>query len=338
MKTIAILAIVAVASTLLLATYSNVSSTNDLAFQSFIGEQGRNYANEAEFNMRREIFMTTLEKVNEHNAKGLSWTFGINKFSDWTDEEYQKLLGLRNSGRTSSHNKLPLAKIPQVEFEKDLDWRNHPGFVGPVLNQGSCGSCWAFSAAQALAGAYFKAYGEVVDVSRSQPLDCDVFSHGCNGGLQENAFVHWMKTPFALESEYPYVAEDKTCYEKDVVKSTTPLLQTAFRVDVGADLLYDALAHQPVSISIRAENDDFRHYQGGVITGDGCGWEIDHAVLLVGYGTSDAAWTVKNSWGPDWGEDGYVRIGRTQAGKGICGINQQNSIPLFEDDFEPMNV
>lgn len=124
---------------------------------------------------------------------------------------------------------------------------------------------------------------------------------------------------------------------KKKIKSSYPLLKSAFRVDVGGDLLYDALTHQPVSISIRAENDDFRHYQGGVIDGDACGWEIDHAILLVGYNKGDDAWTVKNSWGDKWGENGYARIKRTATGKGVCGINQQNSIPVFEDDFEPMN-
>jgi len=332
MKTIAILAVVAVGA-LLLSTYTQTPD-NDEAFQKFISQYGRNFASEDEYNMRKGIFAESLRKVEEHNAKGLSWTYGINKFSDWTHEEYQRLLGLRNFKNANSN--LPKATLPKVEFEEDLDWRNYPGYVGPVLDQGHCGSCWAFSAAQTLAGAYYKAFGEVVDVSRSQAVDCDFFSHGCNGGLQENAFVHWMKTPFVLEKDYPYVAEDKKCYEKKI-KSKFPLLESAFRVDVGDDLLYEALVHQPVSISIRAENDDFRHFQGGIIEGDGCGWEIDHAVLLVGYNKADNAWIVKNSWSDSWGENGYVRIRRTHLDKGVCGINQQNSIPVFKDDFEPMN-
>jgi len=260
---------------------------------------------------------------------------GVNRFTDWTDEEYQKLLGLKNTKDMNSM--MPVAELPKVTYAEDLDWRNFPGYVGPVLNQGACGSCWAFSAAQALAGAYFKAFNKTVDVSRSQAVDCDFFSKGCNGGLQENAFVHWMRNNPILEEDYTYEPKDRECKEDSVAESKKlPLLKTAFRVDVGDSLLYDALVHQPVSISIRAENDEFRHYAGGVLTGDGCGVEIDHAVLLVGFSKADNAWIVKNSWGPAWGENGYVRIGRTE-GKGVCGINQQNSIPVYYDDFEPVN-
>lgn len=334
MKTITIVAI-AIASLALVYLTATPASENDLAFQQFIGEHGRNYESTEEYNFRRNIFMQSLEKVKAHNAKGLSWTYGINKFSDWTDEEYQVLLGLKGS-RNSNAQDLPIIQLPKVAKPEDLDWRKISGYVGPVLNQGACGSCWAFSAAQALAGSYYKAFKEVVDVSRSQAVDCDFFSHGCNGGLQENAFTRWMKFPFRLEADYPYKPEDRKCQE-DTVKSSMPLLKTAFRVDVGDSLLYDALVHQPVSISIRAENDDFRHYTGGIITGDGCGYEIDHAVLLVGYIQSDDAWIVKNSWGADWGEEGYVRIAKTKDAHGVCGINQQNSIPVFEDDFKPFN-
>lgn len=328
MKTIAVIAFIAVIGAIFMT--SQVEDSNDAAFGQYINEFGRNYATQEEYEFRREIFMKNLKKIEDHNAKNLSYWFGVNEFTDWTDDEYKVLLGLR--GKKNLNAGLPTAKFERVTYEDDLDWRNYPGFVGPVLNQGKCGSCWAFSAAQTLAGSYFKAFGKVVDVSRSQAVDCDWFSHGCNGGLQENAFVHWMRHGAILEEDYPYEAKDRACQEDSIPDDKKlPLLLTAFRVDVGPELLYDALTHMPVSISIRAENDDFRHYQGGIIDGDGCGWEIDHAVLLVGYNTADNAWIVKNSWGDKWGENGYVRIKRRD-GKGICGINQQNSIPLFKDE------
>lgn len=333
MKTITILVVAAASLALVFMTASPVNK-DDAAYEAFIGEYGRNFASTEEYNFRRDIFLQSLKKVEEHNAKGLSWTYAINKFSDWTEEEYQRLLGLKKMRNSNSN--LPIIQLPKVNDVKDIDWRTKEGFVGPVLDQGHCGSCWAFSAAQTLAGSYFKAYGEVVDVSRSHAVDCDFFSHGCNGGLQENAFAHWMKHPFINEADYPYEPKDRACQE-ETIPSNNRLVKSAFRVDVGDDLLYDALVHMPVSISIRAENDDFRHYGGGVISGDGCGYEIDHAVLLVGYEEATNSWIVKNSWGAGWGEDGYVRIAKTHTRHGVCGINQQNSIPVFEDEWEPFN-
>jgi C1A family cysteine protease len=331
MKTIAVIAFIAVLGGILLST--QMQDSNDVAFGQYMSQYTKSYATQEEYEFRREIFSKNMKKIEEHNAKKLSYWFGVNEFTDWTDEEYQMMLGLK--GKTNLNAGLPTAQLKRYTYEEDHDWRNYPGFVGKVLNQGKCGSCWAFSAAQTLAGAYFKAYGKEVEVAPSHAVDCDWFSHGCNGGLQENAFVHWMRHRAILEEDYPYEAKDRDCKEDSVdeEKKLPPVL-TAFRVDVGPEFLYDALKHQPVSISIRAENDDFRHYQGGIIDGDGCGWEIDHAVLLVGYNKADDAWIVKNSWGDQWGENGYVRIKRRD-GKGICGINQQNSIPLFkDDDFE----
>lgn len=314
------------------AFYANLPSEaeNDAAFNNFIATYGRNYASQDEYNMRKQIFNEQLKKAEEHNAKGLSWTLGTNQFSDWTNEEYSRLLGLKNFRNANSN--LPTLKTERGTDES-LDWRDATlgGYVGPVLNQGHCGSCWAFSAAQALASSYYKKFGEVVDVSRSHAVDCDKFSHGCNGGLQENAFIHWMRFGAITEEHYPYIAEDKPCREVEI-GADLPELPTAFRVDVGDSLLYDALTHQPVSISIRAENDAFRQYTGGIIDGPDCGTEIDHAVLLVGYNAEGNYWIVKNSWGDSWGEDGYVRIAR-RGDKGICGINQQNSIPVYKDDF-----
>lgn len=336
MKYIAILAAVVAVGALLVSNMSS-TSTNDVLFQQFIIEHSRNYATVEEYDMRMTIFSEQIKKADEHNKQGKGWTMGVNQYSDWTDEEYQKLLGLKNFRNANSNMPLAPLKVNPENTDQDLDWRNYPGHVGPVLNQGKCGSCWAFSAAQAVAGAYFHSYNISVDVSRSHAVDCDFFSHGCNGGLQENAFIHWMRHPFITEGAYPYVAADRTCQE-DSIKTTMPLIKTAFRVDVGDDLLYEALKHQPVSISIRAENDGFRQYTGGIVdVANDCGVDIDHAVLLVGYNSYDNAWIVKNSWGDKWGENGYVRI-RREGGKGICGINQQNSIPVFVDDWEPMNV
>ena len=332
MKTIAIIAIAAALGALAYTSF-NMTSQTDAAYEQYIAKYGRNIASQSEFAMRKSIFEANLKKINEHNASGKSWTVGLNKFADWTDEEYSRLLGLKNTQGMNSNLPLFKPKTPYKSNGQDvsIDWTTDTCFVGPVKNQGQCGSCWAFSATQATEAAYCKKFGEKVYLSESQLVDCDFFSHGCNGGLQENAYAHYFRVGPIAEDNYSYEAKDRTCQEPEVA-SDYPVLPKGFRVDVGDDLLYEALQYAPVAISIRAENDAFRHYDGGVIDGDDCGTYIDHAVLLTGYDQDGDYWIVKNSWGENWGENGYVRIAR-KGGKGICGINQQNSLPVYEDDF-----
>jgi C1A family cysteine protease len=93
--------------------------------------------------------------------------------------------------------------------------------------------------------------------------------------------------------------------------------------------LMKAVAKQPVSIAIEADQSIFQFYDSGVITGN-CGHKLDHGVLLVGYDTTEEGidyWKVKNSWGPEWGSNGYVLIGRSD--KNVCGIMMSASYPIL---------
>jgi hypothetical protein len=250
------------------------SQTDELenAFGAFTAQHNKEYLSEEEYSFRKTIFEKNLKKVNEHNAKGKSSKMGINQFSDWTHEEYKKLLGFKSN-------------------------RNN---------------------AEA-----FKSLGDL-------PTNCkNKHSHACNGGLMFNAFNHWMRKNPRTESQYPYEMSKHQCIE-DHIHSTIPVLKWGYRVDITYECLYEALTHGPVSVAIRAENDPFRAYTGGVIDGDECGTELDHGVLVVGFDEEERAWIVKNSWGSNWGEEGYVRI-RQAEGLGVCGINQENSQAVYDD-------
>lgn len=92
----------------------------------------------------------------------------------------------------------------------------------------------------------------------------------------------------------------------------------------------EAIAKQPVSVAIEADQTNFQLYQGGVLT-KSCGSSLDHGVLAVGYGTDNGVdyWKVKNSWGSSWGENGYIRIERSStSGPGECGIKSMASYPI----------
>merc|ERR1712146_632434 len=102
--------------------------------------------------------------------------------------------------------------------------------------------------------------------------------------------------------------------------------------DVPADdekALMEAVAQQPVSVAIEADQTSFQAYGGGVLS-KSCGSKVDHGVLLVGYGTENGVdyWKIKNSWGGSWGEKGFVRIERGLSGAGECGIKTMSSYPL----------
>jgi C1A family cysteine protease len=90
-----------------------------------------------------------------------------------------------------------------------------------------------------------------------------------------------------------------------------------------------AVAKGPVSVAIEADQSAFQSYRSGIVK-SGCGTQLDHGVLVVGYGSENGTdyWVVKNSWGASWGESGYIRLARTSAsGPGVCGLQSQASYP-----------
>lgn len=205
----------------------------------------------------------------------------------------------------------------------------HPQ-VTPVKNQKKCGSCWAFSTTGAVEGALAVATGKLISLSEEELVQCDSNGdHGCKGGLMNNAFEWIAANPLCTEAQYPYTSGlglTGTC-QRNCVGTVT--LTSHKDVPAGdEDALQAAVAKQPVSVAIEADKSAFQLYRAGVLDSEGCGSQLDHGVLVVGYGTdADSGtdfWKVKNSWGPTWGEGGYIRMAR---GKNMCGIAQQPSYP-----------
>lgn len=223
---------------------------------------------------------------------------------------------------------------------ESVDWVK-AGAVTPVKNQGQCGSCWSFSTTGALEGAYFNTYGTLPSFSEQQLVDCDNRKNGgkdmgCNGGLMDNAFT-WIEKNGGLcsEADYPYTSGDTktagTCQTTcDVVDNSVVTKFTDVHPSNDIDMM-TALSQQTVSIAIEADQQAFQLYKSGVFTGT-CGTNLDHGVLTVGYGTLDGQdyYKVKNSWGPTWGDEGYILLGRGDEfnkGQGQCGMLLQASYP-----------
>ena len=184
-------------------------------------------------------------------------------------------------------------------------------------------------------GAHFVASGELLSFSEQQLVDCATgiyLNMGCNGGNPLWAYRYLKSHMAELESEYPYTSgggDDSTpCYYDEHSKTAVDVSASASVAASNPDQMMAALEKQPLAVLVEADKMVFQTYQSGVLTSDKCGTQLDHAVLAVGYGTEDGEdyWLVKNSWNTTWGDQGYIKLGRT-ATDGICGVQMGPSFP-----------
>jgi len=289
------------------------------------------YPTKAEHDKRFEIFKDNMDKAEEHNKGGHSWTMGVTQFSDMTAEEFKAYVACGSL----KHKKADSVFVAPRNWNKtgvsSIDWVQQ-GAVTPVKNQGSCGSCWAFSTTGAIEGRYKIAKGQLNSLSEQDLVDCSKVNSGCNGGLMDYAFDFVIKNGgLCSETAYPYVAyqhyscRDSSCSKEDPISRYVDVEQTTAALEA-------ACSEGPVSIAIEADQSSFQQYTSGVLTGS-CGTGLDHGVLLVGFGTDNGQdyWKVKNSWGSYWGEAGYIRLCRNcnaNYGKGQCGILLSASYPV----------
>lgn len=297
-------------------------------FHNYLATHGKSYATQEEFSLRYSIFKRNLALVRGHNANAIGKTYNLalNKFADYTPQEYRKMLGYKKNSQAA--NGPVFEADSNTEIPASIDWRKE-GKVAPVKDQGQCGSCWAFSTVGSLESRDAIKTGKLVQYSEQQLVDCDTNdgNQGCDGGDMYTAMLYTKSNPLETEAEYPYTAEDGSCaYKKsEGVSSNTGATQVKANSSAS---LKAALAQGPVSVAIEADTETFQFYSGGILNSADCGDQLDHGVLAVGYGSEAGQeyYIVKNSWGADWGEEGFVRIA-IQSGEGICGIQMQPVFP-----------
>ena len=315
------------------AAISAVNALSDIEFKymNYCAMFNKLHNDLDEFKSRLSNFADVEEFIQKNNRANETHVAGHNQFSDWTHAEYKAMLGYVRGEKD-------VRKVHIFDESANADYLNwtEKGAVTPVKDQGQCGSCWAFSTTGSLESAHFVATGELLSFSEQQLVDCAFTQYGnfgCYGGLQDSAYNYYEDGYNAeLESVYPYTSGNGSMtFDCKYNKSSATSVTVSKYVDVtpsSPSQMMAALNVQPLAVAIEADKFVFQTYKSGVLTSSKCGTNLDHAVLAVGYGTEDGNdyWLVKNSWNTTWGDQGYVKLGRT-ATDGICGVQMDPNQP-----------
>ncbi|XP_075827040.1 cathepsin J-like isoform X1 [Microtus pennsylvanicus] len=294
----------------------------------------KSYSSLEEEAQKRAVWEENMKMIKMHNGEnGLGkngFTMEMNAFGDMTHKEYRKMM---------TDIPVPAAMYEESDqgglrnLPKFKDWRRE-GYVTPVRNQGNCGSCWAFAAAGAIEGQMFWRTGNLTPLSVQNLLDCSKpqGNDGCKDGAAYNAFQYVLRNKgLEAEATYPYEGREGPCrYNPKNSKAyiTEPVTLPPYEMY----LLVAVASIGPVSAAIDASHDSFRFYSGGIYHEPNCSsYVTNHAVLVVGYGfdgnetDGNNYWLIKNSWGENWGINGYMKIAKDR--NNHCSIASQASFP-----------
>eukprot|EP00659_Diplonema_papillatum_P007129 gene7129-10990_t len=334
---------------------------------SFKQSYAKSYASVVEEAERKAIFLANMRSLATRQAENPHAEFGPSPYSDLTDAEFTAYHSGYKAGMTyyctdgevdtQAQEKYDKATMKTTDGEAGsagalprncgkesigLNWQN-VGVVSPtVSNQGTCGGCWAFSAAEALSAAWAIRGHPVLDLSPQELISCVADCDGCDGGTPARAYEWLINSTggnLTTAAAYPYV-ESK--WSKASGSTAAPCAADVADKPMGAQVIgCVAIPRDEVQMyaylqdigpfSIAVDASDWRDYKGGILS---CpDKQVDHSVLLVGHGYAadpdTEYWVVKNSWGPTWGENGYLRI---QFGVNACGlINTSPVVPIVNE-------
>ncbi|XP_040375989.1 ervatamin-B-like [Oryza brachyantha] len=249
---------------------------------------------------------------------------GMNRFGDLTTGEFvQQFTGFNATGFVPPR---PTPISPHSWQPCCVDWRSSGAVTGVKFQGNTCASCWAFAAAAAIEGLNKIKTGELVSVSEQVMVDCDTGSFGCSGGHSDTALsLVASRGGVASEEAYPYTGVSGSCDVGKLLSGHSASV-SGFRAVPPNDerQLALAVARQPVTVYIDVSAPEFQFYKGGVFRGPCNAGRVNHAVTVVGYCENiggDKYWIAKNSWGSDWGDQGYVYLAKdVLSPQGTCGL------------------
>jgi len=333
---------------------------NNYTFEQYLKDYNIRY-HPSELTQRKEIFYNEIKNIiNHNNDKTKSYKLGINKFTTMTAEEKKGYLG-RSKGVHRNHQPKNLKSLPDdfrlkdiSELPTNVDWREvSPSVVSAVKDQGHCGSCWAFASTAVIESHVALSSGLLYDLSVEQMAMCAPNpdscggTGGCMGSTAELAFDYVTgSSGLVQEFQYPYTSYYGQDFDCTMPPSESPVATIDGYVKLPTNnytALMNAVATVgPVAISVDAST--WHNYESGIY--NGCNQEnpdIDHGVVLMGYGTDEVTgenyWLIRNSWSPGYGEKGYIRIARGDFEEDNCGmdVTPEDGIAC-EGDHEPIRA
>ena len=315
-----------------------------LAFDKFVNDYSKAYETPEEREKRLEVFAGNYKRIVDFNNKnGDSLTLGVNQFADLNEEEFEQMYlkyPTDNPQCTVAKKSFLHFQPPQKTestFSPEINWIEK-GKVLPVKDQGSCGSCWTFAATSTIEILYAIRENlsppNLVRMSEQQLVDCctTTQSHGCSGGIVGEAFDYAKDKGLARSADYPYHAMNEDCKDgsvKPVYKLDGYKNITAGDVDEMEKMIMD----RSIAIGVAAGYFAFRFYKSGVVDRGCPDYPINHGVAIVGAGNEGGKdyWLVRNSWGGNWGANGYIKIARRGPGMGYCAISACPQIALYKE-------
>jgi len=294
-----------------------------------------------DYGTRKQLFHSRQAEVDKHDPL-LPWTVAVNKFADYTESELKVMLGYKRSNRVPGTVASSLLETKSVAlFDRErrrqntlaetVDWGARASKSGSwTRNQGSCGSCWAQAAVGLLEMHSELQLGHAQRLSTEQMVDCTKNARhcggkgGCSGATGELGLDYAQTKGLALEEGYPVDGKDDACTDGTSKAAVRVDGWTRLPENDGNVLLETVARHGPAAVSVDASQ--WFNYKGGVFAGCGKDAVVNHAVLLKGYGKDPASgvkyWNIRNSWGPDWAEQGHIRLLRHE-GKDYCGTDNK---------------
>ena len=284
------------------------------------------------FTLLKNILLSSLslsnkEFIKQHNSENHSYLVGENQYinNTYIDEFFQM------NHIVYEYNNNPIIVNFTDLNEESVDWRDK-NKVSSVKNQGHCGSCWAFSSVGAVESAWAIKHNVLYNLSEQELIDCSSENQGCEGGSMVKSFQYIMNNGLCSNESYPYIGQDNQC--NNSCKSLVEISNYSGITPNKETILKYAVQRKPVSVAIQANKRSFQMYKSGIYSDPDCGFQLDHGVLLIGYGYDKIYdmeyWIIKNSWSDSWGENGYIRIQRNiDDPRGLCGIAMDPSVPII---------
>jgi len=283
------------------------------SFKNYAAFFGKSYATKEAKVLAYKNFVESHKRVTEKNAQQNITVHGLTKFADMSPKDFKNIILMK----TLHENYSPKIKRDAEQNPTTaIDWVAK-GATTPVKNQLQCGSCWTFSATETIESANIIA-GKITTnkwLAPQEIVDCDTGGSGCGGGWPSQA-MQWIITQGGQDTEasYPYTGTDGTCASSSGIIGAT--ITSVVPVAQDEQTMYNDLQKMPLSIC--ADASSWQDYSGGIFTASQCTTNIDHAIQLTGYNPSQGGyWIVRNSWGADWGQNGFIWL---QYGQDTCGI------------------